>query len=270
MTVQPATQCSWEQNVAYTCVGASRATCSDGEFDDRPPYCQRRCEDETRASCNASHGCYEVLTAEASLCATNWCHFRAQFSFHGTQSSCANQLTEELLTVPYRRHTPTEYSCVNIEGDCTIDRKVVPNFQAVHFAVLALTVVGTIGVLGKNFREYKKELMPGNFKWEYKARKHVMDVISIVMALVDFALDVRSLVAAYKFDYSIGQGISDVTLVMLTFVLVPHLLRAGLAAHAAWGKAENGQDHKLEAVKAFGLALLLGQGGGIFNRAIHR
>ena len=60
----------------------------------------------------------------------------------------------------------------------------------------------------------------------------------MVMGLADFALDIKSVVAAYQFDSSIGEGVSDLTLAMLIAVAVPHVLRAVMSAREAWEKAE--------------------------------
>ena len=47
-----------------------------------------------------------------------------------------------------------------------------------------------------------------DFKWVYNTRKHIVDVISMVMGVVDFGLDIKAVVSAFAFDHSIGEGIS--------------------------------------------------------------
>jgi hypothetical protein len=135
---------------------------------------------------------------------------------------------------------------------------VVPDFRLIHSVVFTLTGAATVGVMAKNLHEYKKELVVQDFEWKYNTRKHIMDVMSMVMGVADFGLDIKAVVSAFAFDHSIGEGVSNITLWMLLFVVIPHVFRAVRAAWAAHKKAEEGKGGE-EAAQAFAIAFVFGQ-----------
>ena len=73
-----------------------------------------------------------------------------------------------------------------------------------------------------------------DFRIEYTWRKQCKDMIGAFMVCADIPLDVNACVQSVGFDRSLTGSMRATTLMMISSIVLPHVVKGGMAAREAY------------------------------------